>query len=121
MEDVPIPTANPVKVTTTSIKVKREEPEKVGTLKNFFLMMPLACILLVQGFFLGKAVGGYSTLPVLSVSTYILLAKIAVLILLVHLFLRSITYSTAFGAKWSGPSRARGPVATFRSPSWCPF
>ena len=96
MDEVPIATANPVKISVAPIAKKKIESKTVGTFKNFFYMMPLAIILLIQGFFFGKLVGKYSTFPILSVTTYILVAKIVVILLLVHIFIRSIAYSTGF-------------------------
>jgi hypothetical protein len=100
MDDVTIPTTNAVKpVFSSSPPTGQTGPagKPAGTFVNFFFMLPLAVIVLLQGFFLGKSIGEYTTFPVFTLQTYFAIGMIGVLLLIVQFFLRSIIYSTAFG------------------------
>ncbi len=96
MDEVPIPNANPVKIETgTTAKPPAKKP--AGTFKNFFLMMPLAIIVLVQGFAFGRALGEYTVFPLFTIQSYLILGALLVMTLIVQIFMRSIIYSTVFG------------------------
>ena len=99
MEEVPIVTANPV---STLIKDKsKEKPKKknriVEAIKNFAYMLPLAIIIFVQAFYLGKSFGTFTTFPYTSLTSYIFLGSLALLFLFLQMLMRSIFYSTALG------------------------
>ncbi len=97
MEDVAIATTNPVQ-TVVAPKPKGTGPAKPpGTIKNFFLMMPFALIILVQAFFLGRLVGQYTTFPLFTIHSYMTVGALAALMIVVQILLRSIVYSTLFG------------------------
>lgn len=101
MDEVPIVTANPV-----NLVLKKQEPAPklthtgrlTETLKNFFLMMPLALVVVAQFFFLGQNFGNFSTFPLTSFSTYIMFGSIALVILFSQMLMRSIIYSSMAGA-----------------------
>lgn len=98
MDEVPIVNTNPVKLT----QEKNTKPEVKGgrlkrTLKNFLYMFPLALIVFLQSYYLGKYLGEYSTFPLKSFSSYILVVAIFIIVLFIQLMMRSIVYSTLFG------------------------
>jgi len=97
MDDVAIVTTNPVR---TAIPPKPKAASKTrppGTIRNFFYMFPLAVVVLIQAFFLGKAIGGFTTFPIFTIQTYMTLGMVVVLMVVAQTFLRSIVYSTLFG------------------------
>jgi hypothetical protein len=99
MDDVPIVTSQPVKSvfappTSTGTTPKAKPP---GTFVNFFLMMPLAGIILIQAFYFGRSVGEYTTFPLFTVQSYLTLGAVLSLMILVQMCMRSIVYSTLFG------------------------
>ncbi|RCK79167.1 MAG: hypothetical protein OZSIB_0281 [Candidatus Ozemobacter sibiricus] len=97
MEDVVIPTSNPVQ-TVVAPRPKGHAPSRPpGTVKNFFFMMPFALIILVQAFFLGRLLGTYTTFPIFTIHSYMTIAAIAMLMLVMQVLMRSIIYSTLFG------------------------
>lgn len=95
MDDVAIANSNPVR-TVVAPPPPVQKPKPAGTIVNFFLMMPLALVVLFQGFFLGQSIGGYTTFPFYSIHSYMTMGAILVLLVLVQIFLRSIVYSTLF-------------------------
>ncbi|OGK08910.1 MAG: hypothetical protein A2W80_13660 [Candidatus Riflebacteria bacterium GWC2_50_8] len=101
MDDVPIVTANPVnliiKKQETAPKPTRKDRIK-ESLKNFFMMLPLALVVMLQFFFLGKSFGSFSTFPLTTYSTYILLGAILLVMMFSQMLMRSIIYSTLAGA-----------------------
>ncbi|HAE39045.1 MAG TPA: hypothetical protein DCG57_10460 [Candidatus Riflebacteria bacterium] len=100
MDEVPIVTANPV-----NLIIKKQESAPKPTrkdrikesLKNFFMMLPLALVVMLQFFFLGKSFGSFSTFPLTTYSTYILLGAILLVVLFTQMLMRSIIYSTLAG------------------------
>ncbi len=96
MDEVPIANSNPVtSLIKGETKKEKVKPNRlVETLKNFFLMMPLALIISIQLYYLGKSFGTFSTFPFASFSTYIFLAAIGILFLFLQMLMRSITYSS---------------------------
>lgn len=100
MDEVPIVTANPV-----NLIIKKQEPAPKPTrkdrikesLKNFFMMLPLALVVMLQFFFLGKSFGSFSTFPLTTYSTYILLGAILLVMMFSQMLMRSIIYSTLAG------------------------
>ncbi|MEW6713419.1 MAG: hypothetical protein AB1403_26595, partial [Candidatus Riflebacteria bacterium] len=100
MDEVPVVNANPV-----NIIIKKTEKETgrqktsqiVVSLKNLVYMLPLAVVVLIQMFLLGKSFGTFSTLPYTSFSTFVFVAAIAVFLFFLQLLQRSIIYSTIGG------------------------
>ncbi|MBF0410804.1 MAG: PQQ-binding-like beta-propeller repeat protein [Candidatus Riflebacteria bacterium] len=95
MDEIPIATSSPVKPVSKSknnIKVQHGP----GTFLNFFIMMPLAMVILVQGFYFGFAIGNYSTFPLYTIQSFFTMATLLTLVILIQMFLRSIVYSTFF-------------------------
>lgn len=101
MDEVPIVTANPVNLV---INKQEPTPKPTGggrikeTLKNFFLMLPLAAIITIQFFFIGKSFGNFSTFPLTSFTTYILLSTLLLLVIFTQMLMRSLIYSSIAGA-----------------------
>lgn len=101
MDDVPIVTANPVNLI---IKKQEEAPKPTRkdrikeSLKNFFMMLPLALVVTLQFFFLGKSFGSFSTFPLTTYSTYVMLGSILLVLLFAQMLMRSMIYSTLAGA-----------------------
>lgn len=101
MDEVPIATANPVNLI---IKKQEKLPKKTRkgrikeSLKNFFIMLPLALVVILQFFFLGKSFGSFSTFPLTTHSTYVLLGSILLVLIFSQMLMRSIIYSTLAGA-----------------------
>ena len=100
MDDVPIVTANPVNLI---IRKQEEAPKPTRkdrikeSLKNFFMMLPLALVVMLQFFFLGKSFGSFSTFPLTTYSTYILLGSMLLVLMFSQMLMRSIIYSTLAG------------------------
>ncbi|NCB37138.1 MAG: hypothetical protein EOM80_00080 [Erysipelotrichia bacterium] len=101
MDEVPIATTNPVNL----IIRKQEEAPKLSrkdsikeSLKNFFIMLPFALVVIAQFFFLGNSFGEFSTFPVTSFTTYIFIGSILLMLLFSQMLMRSIVYSTLAGA-----------------------
>ena len=99
MDEVPIPTNNPV-----IIKPKNEtknKPKKASrlleTFKNFIYMFPLALIISYQLFWLGHRFGEFITFPPTSVITYIFLGSILLMLIVIQIMMRSILYSVLVG------------------------
>ena len=82
MDEVPIPNNNPVfikpKVTQTKPKKKSRLLE---TLKNFIFMFPLAMIISYQLYSLGYRFGEFITFPPTSVSSYIFIGSLLLMLL----------------------------------------
>jgi len=97
MEEVAIVNPNPVKTVVNPAPKPPVKHKPAGTFVNFFLMMPLAIIVLLQGFFFGKLVGGYTSLPVFTIQSYVFLGGLGVVMLLMHFMMRSIIYTSLFG------------------------
>jgi outer membrane protein assembly factor BamB len=101
MDEVPIVTANPVNLI---IKKQEEAPKPTRkdrikeSLKNFFMMLPLALVVTLQFFFLGKSFGSFSTFPLTTYSTYVMLGSILLVLLFSQMLMRSMIYSTLAGA-----------------------
>ncbi|PKL46352.1 MAG: hypothetical protein CVV42_16685 [Candidatus Riflebacteria bacterium HGW-Riflebacteria-2] len=100
MDDVPIVTANPVNLI---IKKQEKAPKPTRkdrikeSLKNFFMMLPLALVVMLQFFFLGKSFGSFSTFPLTTYSTYVMLGSILLVLLFSQMLMRSMIYSTLAG------------------------
>ncbi|GAB4282058.1 MAG: hypothetical protein Kow0029_27410 [Candidatus Rifleibacteriota bacterium] len=100
MDEVPVANANPV---NTIVRKPEKEQKKnkqsqvVVSLKNLVYMAPLAIIVLLQLFFLGKSFGTFSTFPYTSFSTFIFVASLAVFFFFLQMLMRSIIYSTLGG------------------------
>jgi len=100
MDEVPIATNNPVNLI---VKKPESAPPKTrkdrikDSLKNFFMMLPLAMLVVAQFYFLGKSFGEFSTFPLTSVTTYIFFGSILLLLLFSQMLMRSIIYSTLAG------------------------
>jgi len=77
MDEVPVANANPVntivKKNEKANGTKKTSPIAVS-LKNLVYMFPLAFVVLLQMFFLGKSFGTFSTLPYASFSSFVFLA-----------------------------------------------
>lgn len=97
MEEVVIVSQNPVRTVVNPSPKPPAKPKPAGTFLNFFLMMPLAIILLIQAFFFGKLIGSYTCLPVFTLQSYVFLGGIGVLMILMHFMMRSIIYTSLFG------------------------
>ncbi|MBU1107887.1 MAG: PQQ-binding-like beta-propeller repeat protein [Candidatus Riflebacteria bacterium] len=101
MDEVPIVSANPVNLIIRKQEVAPKPTRKdriKESLKNFFMMLPLALVVMLQFFFLGKSFGNFSTFPLTTYSTYILLGSIILVMMTAQLLMRSIIYSTLTGA-----------------------
>ncbi|HPT44809.1 MAG TPA: PQQ-binding-like beta-propeller repeat protein [Candidatus Rifleibacterium sp.] len=100
MDDVPIANNNPVNLI---IRKPESAPRKTRidrikeSLKNFFIMLPLALLVVAQFYFLGKSFGEFSTFPLTSITTYIFAGTILMILLFTQMLLRSIIYSTLAG------------------------
>lgn len=74
MDEVPIANNNPVNLI---IKKPESAPRKTElnrikeSLKNFFIMLPLALLVVAQFYFLGKKFREFSTFPVTGLISYI--------------------------------------------------
>ncbi|MFZ2955551.1 MAG: PQQ-binding-like beta-propeller repeat protein [Candidatus Ozemobacteraceae bacterium] len=97
MEEVAIATSNPVKTTVGTGSAPTAKAKPIGTFLNFFLMMPLAVVVLLQGFFLGRSVGDYTTFPFYTIQSYMTLGALVALMVVIQIMARSIIYSTLFG------------------------
>ncbi|NLI75201.1 MAG: PQQ-binding-like beta-propeller repeat protein [Candidatus Riflebacteria bacterium] len=97
MDEVAVATTNPVQTVVAPKPKGTGRPKPPGTIKNFFFMFPLAVVIMAEAFLFGQAVGGFTTFPIFTVHGYMVLGALAVLMLLVQVFLRSIIYSTLFG------------------------
>ncbi|MBF0499371.1 MAG: PQQ-binding-like beta-propeller repeat protein [Candidatus Riflebacteria bacterium] len=97
MDDVAIATSNPVKPMESSAHAAPVKAKPVGTFINFFLMMPLAVVLLLQGFFIGRSFGNFTTFPFYTIQSYMTLGALAALMVVIQMMMRSIIYSTLFG------------------------
>lgn len=101
MDDVPIVNNNPVnliiKKQESAPRLTRKDRIK-ESLKNFFIMLPLALLVVAQFFFLGKSFGEFSTFPVTSFTTWIFAGSILLMLLFTQMLMRSIIYSTLAGA-----------------------
>jgi len=96
MDEVAIVTANPVKTVVTP-QPQLSKPKPAGTFLNFFYMMPLAVIILIQANYFGRAIGEYTALPFFTFQSYMVIGALLMLMLVVQLMMRSIIYSTIFG------------------------
>ncbi len=100
MDEVPVANANPVN-TIVKKNEKASGSKKVSpiavSLKNLVYMFPLAFVVFLQMFFLGKSFGTFSTLPYASFSSFVFLASLAVFLFFLQLLKRSIVYSTLGG------------------------
>ncbi len=100
MDEVPIANNNPVNLI---IKKPESAPRKTRidrikeSLKNFFIMLPLALLVVAQFYFLGKSFGEFSTFPVTSLISYIFAGTIIMILLFSQMLMRSIIYSTLAG------------------------
>lgn len=100
MDEVPVVNANPVNTIikkTEKAQKQQKSNQIVVSLKNLVYMFPLAFIVLLQMFFLGRTFGNFTTLPYTCFSTFVFVASIAVLLFLLQLMQRSIVYSTLGG------------------------
>lgn len=100
MDEVPVVNANPVNTIvkkTEKASGGKKESQIVISLKNLVYMFPLAFIVLMQIFYLGRSFGTFSTLPYSSFSTFVFVASLAVLLFFMQLLQRSIVYSTLAG------------------------
>lgn len=100
MDEVPVATSNPVNVIINKQEAKPQPTRKdriKETLKNFFLMSPLAIIIFIQFFYLGRSFGNFSTFPLTSLNSYIFLGSLLLILVFSQLMMRSIIYSTIVG------------------------
>ena len=100
MDDVPIATNNPVKIKSEKPVTKTNTKKKshlLDTLKNFFFMFPLACIIFYQLYNLGICFGEFITFPPMSVISYIFIGSILLMLLAIQIMMRSIIYSVLAG------------------------
>ena len=100
MDEVPIPTNNPVviKPLKSEPKTKQKKPSRLlETFKNFVFMFPLALIISYQLFLLGHRFGEFITFPPTSVITYIFIGSILLMLLVIQILMRSIIYSVMVG------------------------
>lgn len=101
MDEVPVANPNPVNIIIKKPEVAKPKTKKarlIETLKNFFYMLPLAMVVLIQLYYLGRSFGSYTTFPYASFTTYVFLTSIALLFLFTQMLIRSIIYSTLAGA-----------------------
>jgi len=105
MDEVPVATSNPVNTIIIKQEAKPKPTRKdriMETLKNFFLMSPLAIIIFIQFFYLGKIFGDFSTLTLTSLNSYIFIGSLALVLIFTQLMMRSIIYSTIAGLALTG-------------------
>lgn len=101
MDDVPVATNNPVNliIKKQEIAPKLTRKDRIKeSFKNFFIMLPIVLLVVVQFFFLGKSFGEFSTFPVTSVTTLIFTGSILLMLLFTQMLMRSIVFSTLAGA-----------------------
>ncbi len=100
MDEVPVANNNPVNLI---IKKPESAPRKTrkdrikDSLKNFFIMLPLALLVVAQFYFLGKSFGEFTTFPVTTIASYIFAGSILLMLLFAQMLMRSIIYSTLAG------------------------
>lgn len=105
MDEVPVANNNPVNLI---IKKPEAPPRKTRidrikeSLKNFFIMLPLALLVVAQFYFLGKSFGEFSTFPLTSITTYIFAGSILLMMFFAQMLMRSIIFSTLAGAALVG-------------------
>lgn len=100
MDEVPVVSANPVNTIINKPEKPNARPSSnqlLVSLKNLVYMLPLAMVILIQLFFLGKSFGTFSTLPWSSFTSFIFLASMAIILLFLQMLQRSIIYSTIGG------------------------
>ncbi len=112
MDEVPIPNNNPVFIKT---KVTQTKPKKksrlLETLKNFIFMFPLAMVICYQLYSLGYRFGEFITFPPTSVTSYIFIGCLLLMLLVIQILMRSIIYAVLVGifflagifSAWFGP------------------
>ncbi|HOT30210.1 MAG TPA: PQQ-binding-like beta-propeller repeat protein [Candidatus Ozemobacteraceae bacterium] len=116
MDEVVVVSQNPVKTVINPVSKPPAKPKPAGTFMNFFLMMPLAIVVLLQAFFFGKLIGSYTSLPVFTIQSYVFLGGLGVLMLLMHFMMRSIVYTSLFGFML-----AAGVFNAWFGDFWTPF
>ncbi len=101
MDEVPIVTANPIRpINQTQGPSETNKPKarkRVITFKenlvNWFFMLPLFLIAAVQLYFFGKTFGLQTTLPPTTFSSFIYLAILIFVLVLMHIQMRSMLFA----------------------------
>lgn len=101
MDDVPIANNNPIKTTLSKMKRLNNAAPKKQTfqesIKNWFYMLPLACIAFIQIYKLGQTFSAQTTFPITSFSSYIYVVLAFAVLFIVQILMRSITFSIICG------------------------
>ena len=103
MDEVPIPNNNPIVIKPKNPEKKPKKPYKLlDTFKNFIFMFPLAMIISYQLYCLGYKFGEFITFPPTSVSSYIFIGTLLLMLLVIQFLMRSIVYSVVVGVFFLG-------------------
>ena len=100
MDDVPV-------VATQTVVRKKSDSRESGAsvqgeaqesiIRLFFRVFPFAAVTLVQAFFFGRLMGSYTTFPVFTIHSYIVLTALLVLLVIMQMVMRSMIFSPLFG------------------------